>query len=86
MKKHPILKTAACVLAAILIFLLVINIIPPKKNVDDSPFVVEDGELPHICQLKRSKWRKWRKNQKVAERIKPTSQTQNKLRRPIGAS
>ena len=49
MKKHPVLKTAACVLAVIVIFLLVINIIPPKKNVDYSPFVVEDGELPLIA-------------------------------------
>lgn len=49
MKKHPVLKTAACVLAVILIFLLVINIIPPKKNVDYSPFVVENGELPLIA-------------------------------------
>lgn len=49
MKKHPVLKTAACVLAVILIFLLVINIIPPKKNADYSPFVVENGELPLIA-------------------------------------
>lgn len=49
MKKHPVLKTAACVLAAIVIFFLVINIIPPKKNVQHSLFVVEEGELPLIA-------------------------------------
>ena len=45
MKKHPILKIVIGILAAILIFLLVINIIP-KKNVDHSPFVLEKGRCP----------------------------------------
>lgn len=49
MKKHPVLKIAACVLAVIVIFFLVINIIPPKKNVEHSLFVVEEGELPLIA-------------------------------------
>lgn len=49
MKKHPILKIVISVLAVILIFLLVINIIPPKKNVDHSPFVLEKGALPMIA-------------------------------------
>ncbi len=49
MKKHPILKIVIGVLAAILMFLLVINIIPPKKNVDHSPFVLEKGALPMIA-------------------------------------
>lgn len=49
MKKHPVLKILACVLAVILIFLLVINIIPVEKNVEYSPFVVEEGELPMIA-------------------------------------
>lgn len=49
MKKHPVLKTLACVLAVILVFLLVINIIPPKKNVEYSPFVAAEGDLPMIA-------------------------------------
>lgn len=49
MKKHPILKITAGVLAVILVFFLVINIIPPKKNVEHSHFVVEEGELPLIA-------------------------------------
>ena len=49
MKKYPILKIMIGILALILIFLLVINIIPPKKNVDYSPFVLGKGALPMIA-------------------------------------
>ena len=49
MKKHSFLKILACVLAVTLIFLLVINIIPVEKNVEYSPFVVAEGELPMIA-------------------------------------
>ncbi len=37
------------ILLAIVLFFTVINIIPPKKNVEENPFVVGDGELPMIA-------------------------------------
>lgn len=49
MKKRRGLKIFGIVVAAILLFLAVINIIPPKANVEDNPFVVEKGELPMIA-------------------------------------
>ncbi len=47
MKKF--LKILCGFLAAVLMFLVVINIIPPKQNVPNNPFVVKDGELPLIA-------------------------------------
>lgn len=49
MKKHRGLKITAGILSAVAIFLLIINIIPPKKNVENSPFIVGEGELPMIA-------------------------------------
>lgn len=49
MKKHKALTVIAIVLAAIAIFLVVINIIPPRKNVEINPFVVEEGGLPLLA-------------------------------------
>ncbi len=49
MKKHRALKTVACIVLAIVLFFAVINIIPPKKNVENNPFIVEKGELPMIA-------------------------------------
>ena len=48
-KKHPVLKVLGIILAVIVVFMLVINIIPPAKNVESNPFVVADGELPMIA-------------------------------------
>ena len=36
-------------LAAIVAFMVTINVIPPKKNVENNPFVVAEGELPMIA-------------------------------------
>ena len=47
MKK--VLKTIGKILAVVFVFLLIINIIPPKKNVENNPFVVAKGELPMIA-------------------------------------
>ena len=47
MKK--VLKTIGKILAVVFGFLLIINIIPPKKNVENNPFVVAKGELPMIA-------------------------------------
>ena len=49
MKKYKALKIVGIVLASILLFMLIINLIPPKKNVESNPFVVEKGQLPMIA-------------------------------------
>ena len=49
MKKFRALKVIGIILASILLFFAVINVIPPKKNVEDNPFVVEKGDLPMIA-------------------------------------
>ena len=48
-KKHKALKVIGIILGAIVAFMLVINVIPPKKNVTENPFVVKKGELPMIA-------------------------------------
>jgi len=48
-KKHTVLKVLGIILAAIVLFMVVINVIPPKKNVASNPFVVGKGELPMIA-------------------------------------
>lgn len=49
MKKHKSLKILGIILAAITLFLVVINIIPPKDNVESNPFIVGKGNLPMIA-------------------------------------
>lgn len=49
MKKHKVLKVFGIIVAAIAVFMVVINVIPPKHNVNDNPFVVGEGELPLIA-------------------------------------
>ncbi len=49
MKKHRVLKVIGIILAVIVLFFAVINIIPPKQNVDSNPFMVTDGALPLIA-------------------------------------
>ena len=49
MKKHRGLKITAIVLAAILLFMLTINLIPPRVSVESNPFIVEEGQLPMIA-------------------------------------
>ncbi len=49
MKKYRALKIIGLILAVIVLFLAVINIIPPKKNVADNPFIVGKGNLPMIA-------------------------------------
>ncbi len=49
MKKHRALKILAIILAVIVAFFAVINLIPPQKNVESNPFVVEKGDLPLIA-------------------------------------
>lgn len=49
MKNRKGLKITGCVLAAVLLFFVVINVIPPRANVENNPFVVEKGQLPMIA-------------------------------------
>jgi len=49
MKKHKGLKIFVAVVAVLALFMVVINLIPPKKNVQTNPFVVKKGELPMIA-------------------------------------
>ena len=49
MKKRKGLKIFGIILASIAGFLLIINLIPPKKSVESNPFIVAEGELPMIA-------------------------------------
>ena len=46
--KKP-LKIIAVILAVTVVFFAVINIIPPRKNVENNPFIVGEGQLPMIA-------------------------------------
>lgn len=47
-KKKTLIMVGAIVLA-IAMFFVIINVIPPKKNVGNNPFVVGEGKLPLIA-------------------------------------
>ena len=49
MKKRKGLRRFMVIVSVIVLFFAVINIIPPKKNVESNPFVVAEGELPMIA-------------------------------------
>ena len=49
MKKYKTLKIIGIILAVLLAFFVVINLIPPQKNVEENPFIVEKGGLPLIA-------------------------------------
>lgn len=49
MKKYKGLTIFGIILAVILVFFLTINLIPPKKNVENNPFIVADEGLPMIA-------------------------------------
>ena len=49
MKKHKGLEIFGVIVACVVLFWVVINVIPPAKNVEDNPFIVEKGELPLIA-------------------------------------
>ncbi len=48
-KTHKKLKILGIILGAIILFWIIINVIPPKKNVEDNPFIVEKNDLPMIA-------------------------------------
>ena len=49
MKKHRFLRGLCITLGIVIVFLLTVNLIPPKKNVENNPFIVGEGELPMIA-------------------------------------
>ena len=49
MKTHRKLKIFGIVLATVLLFMLIINLIPPKRNVKENPFVVGKDNLPLVA-------------------------------------
>ena len=48
-KKRKAIRIIGIILAVLCVFFAVVNIIPPKKNVENNPFVVDKGELPMIA-------------------------------------
>ena len=48
-KRYKVLITLGIILAVIVSFFVVINVIPPKKNVENNPFIVGEGKLPMIA-------------------------------------
>lgn len=49
MKKFKALKIIGIILLTLIVFFATVNIIPPKANVEENPFVVEKGSLPLIA-------------------------------------
>ncbi len=49
MKKYKGLKITGIIIVAIAVVMLVINLIPPKVNITQNPFVVGENELPMIA-------------------------------------
>lgn len=49
MKKHTGLKIFLGIVAFVIVFMVTINLIPPKKNIEDNPFIVGEGKLPMIA-------------------------------------
>ena len=49
MKKHRFLRGLCITLSIVIVFLLTVNLIPPKKNVENNPFIVGEGKLPMIA-------------------------------------
>ncbi len=48
-KRRTGLKVLAAILVALILFFVAVNLIPPRKNVEDNPFIVGEGELPMIA-------------------------------------
>ncbi len=50
MKAHRFLKITVICLAVLVLFFTVIHLIPPKKNVEENPFLVKDVTDPALLQ------------------------------------
>ncbi len=49
LKRHLGWTIVSGLMLIVATFMLIINLIPPKKNVQNNPFIVRDGELPMIA-------------------------------------
>lgn len=49
MKRNKIFKVLGIIISCIAVFLIIVNILPPKQNVENNPFIVSEGELPMIA-------------------------------------
>ncbi len=47
--KYKTLMVIGIIITVIVVFMVIINVIPPKKNVENNPFVVGESELPLIA-------------------------------------
>ncbi len=47
--KYKFLKVLGIILAVLVVFFTIVNVIPPKKNVETNPFLVDAGALPMIA-------------------------------------
>ena len=48
-KSHKVFITIGSIVLALALVLTVLNLIPPKKNVESNPFLVGEGKLPMIA-------------------------------------
>ncbi len=48
-KKHKGLKIFGCIVLVLVLFFVTINIIPPKKNLEENPFVLKEGQPTMIA-------------------------------------
>lgn len=49
MKQHRGIKITGIILITVILFFIIINVIPPKHNVESNPFIVGEGSLPMIA-------------------------------------
>lgn len=49
MKKYKALRKVSLIFAALALIFVIINVIPPEKNVEENPFIRGEGELPMIA-------------------------------------
>ncbi len=49
MKKHRTLKIIGIIISLLVLFFVTVNVIPPAHNVENNPFMVEEGDRPMIA-------------------------------------
>ena len=47
--KRTSLKVFSAIIISVFLFILIANLIPPKKNTENNPFIVGEGKLPMIA-------------------------------------
>ena len=48
-KRHRTAKILVSALSCVVLFFVIINAIPPERNIQENPFVIEEGEMPMIA-------------------------------------